>query len=232
MAHAFRYLTAGLLLGLAWLDARGQAAPPEQSVRFTVFSSRAATGLAYTPRTGQGTVPLVFYPTARSPRYDYRGAMPIRLVDTKTSAVVAEANVPSTITAALLLLVPIEPAPATGLRYQIYVLDDTVARQAPGTLAIINFSGLLLTGTVDGKPVSLQPGLNAAQPIGRSATVALRTTVKNRSYQAYAGTVELEKNERALLLLLPPFYKGSPEVQSRLLIDNPASAAAAGARRP
>jgi hypothetical protein len=47
----------------------------------------------------------------------------------------------------------------------------------------------------------------------------LRTTVKNRTYQAYVGNIELGKNERALLLLLPPFYRGSPEVQSRLLID-------------
>jgi hypothetical protein len=157
--------------------------------------------------------------------------MPIRLVDTKTSAVVAEANVPATITDALLLLVPNEPAPATGVRYQVYVLDDTAARQAPGTLAIINFSGLVLDGTINGKPAAIQAGLNAAQPINRSASVALRTTVKNRNYQAYAGTVELEKNERALLLLLPPYYKGSPEVQSRLLIDNPARSTAAGVRQ-
>jgi hypothetical protein len=80
---------------------------------------------------------------------------------------------------------------------------------------MINFSGLVLTGTVDGNPASLQAGLNAAQPIGRSASAALRATVKNSSHQAYAGSLELKKNERALLLLLPPFYKGSPELSAR-----------------
>ena len=39
-----------------------------------------------------------------------------------------------------------------------------------------------------------------------------------------AGTVELRRGERALLVLLPPFYRGSAEVQSRLLIDSPGSA--------
>jgi hypothetical protein len=126
---------------------------------------------------------------------------------------------------------PIEPAPTTGPRYQVYVLDDAAARQAPGSVEIINFSGLALSGTIDGKPATLLAGLNAAQTIGRSAALVLRTTSKARSYQAYAGTVELAKNERALLLLLPPFYKGSLEVQSRLLIDTPPTSPATGLRR-
>ncbi len=230
MAHALRYLIAILLVGCA-SAVRAQSAPPEQRVRFTVFSTRATSGLAYTPKPGAAPVPLVFYPTARSPRYDYRGPSPLRFIDSKTNAVVAEAAMPPEITDALLLLVPIEPAPATGLRYQVYVLDDAAARQAPGSLAIINFSGLVLSGTIDGKSATLQPGLNAAQTVGRSASLTLRTTSKARSYQAYSGTVELAKSERALLLLLPPFYKGSLEVQSRLLIDTPPTTSTQPARR-
>jgi hypothetical protein len=145
--------------------------------------------------------------------------MPLRITDAKTNTVVAEVTVPREISTALILLVPLDPAPAAGLRYQTYVLDDTTARQSAGTLAIINFSGLELAGTCDGKPLALTAGLNAATPLGRSTALTLRTTLKNRTYQAYAGNVELGKNERALLLLLPPFYRGSLEVQSRLLID-------------
>jgi hypothetical protein len=156
--------------------------------------------------------------------------MPLRITDAKTHAVVAEVTVPREISTALILLVPLDPAPAAGLRYQTYVLDDTAARQAAGSLAIINFSGLELAGTLDGKPLALTSGLNAVTPLGRSATLTLRTTVKNRTYQAYAGNVELGKNERALLLLLPPFYRGSLEVQSRLLIDAPGGVRGAGGR--
>jgi hypothetical protein len=210
-----------LVLVLALTSARAEPAPPERRLRFTVFSPRPATGLVYTPQLAQPPAPLVFYPTARSPRYPYRGVMPLRFRDAKNNMVVAEATIPPEITDALLLLVPIEPAPTTGLRYQVYVLDDAATRQAPGSLAIINFSGFALNGTIDGKPATLQAGLNAVQPVGKSAAVALRAMFKARSYQAYAGTVELAKKERALLLLLPPFYKGSLEVQSRLLIDTP-----------
>ena len=87
-----------------------------------------------------------------------------------------------------------------------------------------------LTGTLDGKPLLLTAGLNAATPLGRSTALTLRTTFKNRTYQAYAGNVELGKNERALLLLLPPFYRGSLEVQSRLLIDAPGGVRGLGGR--
>ncbi len=233
MAHTLRYLTAFLSLGLTFLrvHAQSQPTPLEQRVRVTVFSSRPAAGLGYVPHAGQAATPLLFYPTARSSRYEYRGAMPLRIVDLKTNTVAAEATVPPEISDAFLLLVPIEPSPVTGLRYQVYVLDDTAARQAPGTLAIINFSGLTLSGSIDGKNVTLQAGLNASQSVGKSAAIALRTTFKGRSYQAYASTVELNKNERALLLLLPPFYKGSLETQSRLLVDTPSISPAPALRR-
>ena len=201
--------------------ARAETAPTEQRVRFTVVSARAATGLTYVPRTGQAATPLVLYPTARSPRYEYRGTMPLRFTDAATKSVIAEATVPLEITEALLLLVPLEPAPATGLRYQTYVLDDSAIRQASGTLSILNLSGFTLAGTVGDKATALATGLNVPVPIARSAAVVLRTTVKNRSLQAYAGTVELRRGERALLILLPPFYRGSGEVQSRLLLDTP-----------
>lgn len=107
--------------------------------------------------------------------------MPLRITDAATKSVVAEATVPLEITEALLLLVPLDPAPAAGLRYQTYVLDDSAVRQAAGTLSILNLSGFALSGTVGDRATSLATGLNPAVPIARSAAVVLRTTVKNRS---------------------------------------------------
>lgn len=229
MAHAFRYLTLGLCL-IAAICTRVHAAAAEQSLRFTVFSAQSAAGLAFVPRPGQPAQAIALYATARSPRYEYRGAMPLRLIDGKSGAVVAEAAVPAAMTDVLLLLVPVSPVPAAGLRYQVFVLDDGVARQTPGSLAVINFSGMELAGTLDGQPLEISAGLNAPKTVGRAAAIVLRTTVKGRSYQAYTGQVALKPNERALLVLLPPFYKGSTEVQSRLLVDAPPRVDAKGAR--
>ena len=84
---------------------------------------------------------------------------------------------------------------------------------------------LALTGTVNQEKVTLQAGLNPTLPVGRSAAIALTTTVKGKTYHAYTGTTSLGRNERALLVLFPPFYKGAVEVQSRLLVDQPPGAA-------
>ena len=140
--------------------------------------------------------------------------------------VVAEATIPIGVNDALLLF---SPAVATDsgagkLRYQISVLDDGAARHGSGGLAIINFSGLALTGTVNKENVTLQPGLNPTLKVGAAAKIALQTQFKGRAYQAYGATTALKPAERALLILLPPFYKGSLEVQARLLLDSPPGA--------
>ena len=201
----------------------------EQPLRFAVFSSKPIANFSFAPRAAAAPQKIVFYPTARSPRYEFRGAMPLRFVDSATNSVVAEATIPPEIRDALLLFTAIAPVPAdstgsrqaSGLRYQVAVLDDGVARHAAGGLAIINLSGLALAGTVGNQAVTLTAGLNPTLTVGRAAKIAFRTTLKNRSYQSYADTLQRSGKERALLILFPPFYKGSFEVQSRLLVDEP-----------
>ena len=203
------------------LPAFAQAPVPPQPVRFTVFSARPIADISFVPRPNAALQKLVFYPTARSPRYEYRGAAPIRFTEAASGRVVAEASIPPEVRDALLLFVPIEPAPASGLRYQISVLDDGAARHGPGGLAIINLSGLALSGTVGPHAVILKAGLNPTLAIGNSAKIVLRTAFKNRTYQSYADAVEMDRSQRAVLILFPPYYRGSLEVQSRMLLDEP-----------
>lgn len=233
MADAVRYLIAVVCLALAGAGSLSGApasgsAGPVQQVRFTVYSARPISDVGLAVRAGAAPQKVTFYPTARSPRYEYRGTMPLRFVDPTSGEVVAEAVIPSGIRDALLLFSP-ATADAAGkagtLRYQIAVLDDSAARQGSGALAIINLSGLELSGTIGKDAVTLRAGLNPAVAIGRSAKIMFRTAVKGRSYQAYANTVQLAPRERALLILFPPYTKGSVEVQARLLIDTPPGAA-------
>jgi len=227
MAHALRYLTLGLLVLIALVpgaSAQAGASDSVRTVRFTVFSARAIADVAFVARPGAGPKNVAFYPTARSPRYEYRGATPLRFIDSVSGAVVAEAVIPPDVRDALLLFTPLasESTPGgSGLRFQIAVLDDSAARHGASGLVIINFSGLALGGTVGTQAVTLRPGLNPSLTIGRSAKITLHTRLKERSYQSYAHTLALSGAERALLILFPPFYKGSVEVQARVLIDAP-----------
>jgi hypothetical protein len=147
--------------------------------------------------------------------------MPLKFSVGASGEVVAEANIPPDMGDVLLLFTPIEPAPASGVRYRIAVLDDSALRHGPGGLTIINFSGLDLSGLIGAETVALKTGLNPTLSVARTTKILLRTKFKNRSYQSYAGTIELKPGERALLILFPAFYKGSLEVQSRLLVDQP-----------
>ena len=211
------------MLAFVSIAAAQPAAPPP--IRFTVFSPKPISNVVFTPRANAEPQKIATYPTARSPRYEFRGAMPLKFTDATTGAVVAEATIPAEIRDALLLFTAIEPVPATGLRYRVAVLDDGAARQAAGALAIINLSGLALSGTVNKEAVTLKAGLNAPLSVGRAVKIILRTPVREKSVQSYSDTVQLKKNERALLILFPPYYKGSLEVQARMLLDEPPAAA-------
>jgi hypothetical protein len=246
MAHALRYLrcivlflstpatrkvalrvSAGIVAFTAVSFGRAQTAGPIHSVRFTVFSAQPIKDVVFSPKAGGAPQKLVFQPTARSLRHEYRGTMPLRFLEVTSGAVIAEANIPPNVQDALLLFTALDTTAGTAgtLRYQIAVLDDGAARHGPGGLAIINLSGLALSGSINKDRITLTPGLNPTVTIGRSAKITLSTSFKNRFYQSYASTVSLGRNERALLILFPPFYKGALEVQSRLLLDQPPAAA-------
>lgn len=211
-------LWLGLILGAT--AAMAQPTPP---VRFTVFALRPPGNVALLG-ADSSRVPLRFFPTARSPHYEYRGPMPLRFVDAKSGETMATAEIPREIGAPLLLFLPNESslgsaAPASSPPFRIAVIDDGAVRHPAGAVSIVNLSGLPLAGTVGRHAVTLKSGLNPPLAISRNTSVTLRTTSKQRTYTAYAGELELGRGERALLLLFPPFYKGSLEVQSRLLID-------------
>jgi hypothetical protein len=210
-----------MFLALASLLAAQTPKPAVQPVRFSVFSAQTIAGLGFAPQQGSGLTTLAFYPTARSPGYEYRGALPLRFVDVASGTVVAEAGVPAEIHDALLLFAPMDGAAAGALKYRVAVLDDGAASHAAGGLVVINFSGLALSGTIGGKAVTLDEGLNAPRKVGRATKILLKTTVKSRSFQSYGEDVKMKATERALLILFPPFNPGSVEVQSRLLIDAP-----------
>ena len=222
MAQLRRYLTSLVIALATGLTVQaGSPSGPERTVSFTVFCSEPTPTLAYIPYPDAATVPLAFYPTARSPQYSYGGPVPLQLFEMTTGRVVAEINFPAEVRTALLILTPDKTRPGETSRYQVRVVDDGTLTHAPGELLVLNISGLTLSGTINRRSVALQDGINAPIGVGESATINLRTRFKDRSYQAYADTIPLGPSGRALLLLLPPYHRGSLEVQSRVLVDSP-----------
>jgi hypothetical protein len=205
-----------------WLAAAEPVAVP---LRFTVFSIRPLENIVLAGAADVLPVPLAFYPTSRSPEYEHPDETPLKFCDANTGALVAEASVPPSIRRALLLFVPQPKGAVTReQRYQIKILDDSGLRHGPGDLAIVNLSGLALGGLVGGRRVSLPAGLNPPVRVRGSAEVELSVVLNGRRYRSYVETVPVAADERALLILFPPFYPGSFEVQGRLLVDTPPAA--------
>ena len=175
--------------------------------------------LCFVPKPEATPVPLVFYPTARSPKFDFFAAGPLQVIDARTQEVVLQVQVPSSLKKALLIFLPAEAGWAGPARYRVQVVDDGEASHAAGTLRILNLSGVELSGTVNRTPVRLQAGLNEPLRVGGTARIVLRTPCNGRNYQSYADDLPIGPDTRGLLLLLPPYRRGSVEVQSRALFD-------------
>ena len=174
----------------------------------------------YQSTTG-AKLPLKFNPTARSGRHTYNGISPVKFIDNETGVVVAEAAVPPEMREPLILFTEL-PVPTTrGLRYKVSVIDDSAAKLGAGHLAILNLSGLKLTGTLDRTELTVDDGLNAPVPFTRQAKLTLFTSARGTRVQSYSEVIAPPKSSRLLLILFPPTRKGALEVQSRALSDEP-----------
>lgn len=190
-----------------------------EPLRFTVWAFAVPPPLALAPGdTGAAPVPLQFHPSTRSPVYEWAGADVLRFVELETGRVVAEARVPAELKRVLLIFAPMRDA-ASRLRYQVLVMDDSERGLPKHSLCVLNCSGWALRGSAAGQSREFSPGLSAAIPAGGAVQVQLSAHVRGRWWQSHASQFELGPSQRALLVVLPPYYPGSPEVQVRRLVD-------------
>lgn len=196
--------------------ADGTTSQPAPAIRFRVFALRPPAGLAFQPAAGASFQPIEFYPTARSPEYVCTGPMPLRFLDAAGNSV-AEVQLPATSSQALLIFVPRRDGNGRRPRFDILAFEDPPTAPSAGRFAVLNLSGLSLHGTFSGRRVAIGPGWQRLPGQGR---LELRTTHAGREYRAYSDHVALPAGERGLLILFPPFYAGSLEVQGRMLRDD------------
>lgn len=225
MAHKFRNLIFAPLL---WLGAAiavvAQVPEPQLALDFTVFSSDRIVDLGYLKpaRVGSTTVPVQFFPTERSPRYQYRGPVPLEFVNVKTGQVVASVTPPLEMTHPLFIF----SSRSGGEKFDIFVVDDSSAGMGPKGVTILNFSNMEHTGKLGKTSISVAKGLNPTIPLDGSSRIQLQTVFKGRPFASLDDNLGVTRGQRALLFLLPPFNKGALDVQYRILIDEPPDAEA------
>ena len=230
MAGFKRYIISILYLGLSLgaLESREIEAPVQQ-VEFSVYCMQRLEGLRFTNAEGR-TETLRFYSSSRSPKYNYLGTSPIKIFRERAmpgalqpKAIeripVAEAWIPQS-ARKLLLVFLANPHPA-GLQYIVYSFDDSLANLPVGHIAIFNLSGFTLHGSIGSRPVLLKAGPSISYPLRDDITdLRFGTYFGDRFRQTYSSPVILTDNQRAILFFYPPYLKGSPEIQPRLLIQD------------
>ena len=227
MARSLRHLgLAAISLTSLGGFANERDLPDQRELTFTVFSADPQADISYLPKPDAALRPLAFYPTAKSPRYRYRGDSSLAFYDHPTGIVIASVKLPVGLKNSCVLFLP---RTRSG-DIQIRAIDDDAAEHSVGETRVINLSGMALEGTINHNRVSFPDGSEHCANYDATVRIALRVIYRGRSYPSYAEEIRLLPGTRALVLLLPP-YQGSPpdyrvgslEVQSRVLIDHPAS---------
>ena len=78
-----------------------------------------------------------------------------------------------------------------------------------------------MQGYINRNPVRLATGPTRPYRVqGISIGVALGVYVGEKYRQAFASPISVENDQRAIAFFFPPYLKGSPEVQPRILLED------------
>lgn len=228
MAHYCRYLVCILVLTCG-LEAFSKPEAKVRTINFSVYAAKMPTEpIQFLIKPAGNAQTVALYAAQRSPDYRWTGSGPLQLFSESQVAgkgaemsrkLVAEVMVPEDMTQVLLILFPNpavqtnESAPA----YLAYVFNDSPENLPAGRMVLLNASGMEFVGKINNSIVTVTPGLNPPLQVGSAVKIDLRVKFRERYYQSYAGSLRLPENERMMLLILPPYYEGSLEVQARVL---------------
>lgn len=217
-----RRLSVLLAFAASWLGLHAAAPEPAAiALQFTVFSRQNIENLGYKPAKGKNLAPLTFYTGNRGPASFYKGAPVVEFFDLAATPVasttagatgvaepqpVARCAVPEGLKAALFLFFPKSAPTADGMKYDVFVVDDSIEKVAPGSFAIINVSGRDYAASYPGAsaPIKVSPGVS--QAYASSGNVALHFAVNQGERWRKAGRHDFELNSRsrAWVIIYPP----------------------------
>jgi len=114
----------------------------------------------------------------------------------------------------------------------ITIPDDTDSL-SPGTLRVLNLSGIKVLGRINGQNMQLPTRqLSSPVPLETSQLNDIRIAAEGPSqhHLVYQNQLRIQSSSRALLILRPPRRPGSIHIATQLLTDTPQTEPANGDR--
>jgi hypothetical protein len=113
------------------------------------------------------------------------------------------------------------------VRYSITAFEDSYASFPPGSLKVVNISGVEIIGVIDGSRVTLnnsQASRSFKINDNEKIQVIIAAESSTRHHLLYKNTLSLNNNTRSLLILRPPRRNGSVKILGQLVIEYPPEA--------
>ncbi len=226
MALSFRYLITGYALLFFALAPHAPAQEQEQSrplapapahklvsIHFTVFALGGMEGAVYRPEANKPPQPLKFYSAYRSSSYAYKGTTQLQFFDEKAvseegALPIAVYEIPEGAKELLLLFSPkaaaaIQPGDS-GLKYDVFGIDDSVDCTPAGHFRTINVSGREYVGHYAGTRFPIPRGVGEAHPARGKVALSLATPVGEHWISTGGHEFTLTARDRVTLILYPP----------------------------
>ena len=238
MVISLRYLIS--LWMLIPVVVQGQAVPPpEVTVPFTVFSRKRLAGLCYLPTKLSQPVSLRFFTQNKSERYRYTGSADVAFYAAEDWAIflqpgvvaaprvpplprpVAVASLPSGMTEALLLFIPLPETQPDGIKFLVLPVHDDPARFPVGHIAVVNATGRPYTGQVGRKVLDIPQG--GGGNVAATGPVDFRLAFLDGGQWVFAGHhfLNVSPRTRVRLVLFPPATPTGVGPVIRALVDEP-----------
>jgi hypothetical protein len=174
---------------------------------------------------------LKFYSSVRSEEYQYEGVNPIIFFKETPAPTaddpnaiqrtkVAEVNIPAPGGKFLFIFFPDKSSDKE--TYNVYPLDDSTQALPYGSIRLFNATQFTLEGVLGRERINLKPGPSESYRVnGNKVSLGLGFRYDGEFHQSFNSPLELNKGARGLMMIFPPWVKGSAIVQTRFIKENP-----------
>jgi len=210
-------------------------------IQFRVFALNTINGLCFQPALKAVAREIVFFSSERSSAYRYKGGASLAFYEGTgssspipgptgeiTSPPVALAMLPPGVKQVMLLFFPKRQPAADGLKYDVVVIEDSLEKVPLGMAVTLNASGQNYEGRVGTVPIQIPPGQGVPFKVVGRVHTQLAARVNGQAFRAATFDLKLNAQQRAWVLLFPPYAIGEFQPQIRVLYESQSSLRSSG----